>query len=114
MVEGHPDNSPSPAPEYDEQGVRTNTRLQRTKRTLTKNRVKTIRKCIALNPHYRPPPDFLANQKFEAKIFESHTELDHGEVESGGLITPKAKDQVRFLTEILDNVRRFVDEIWRF
>ena len=92
VVEGHPDNSPSPAPEYDEQGVRTNTRLQRTKRTLTKNRVKTIRKCIALNPHYRPPQDFLANQKFEAKIFESHTELDHGEVESGGLVTPKVKD----------------------
>ena len=63
--------------------MRTNTRLQRTRRSLTKNRVSTIRKCIALNPHYRPPQDFLANQKFEAKIFESHTELDHGEQESG-------------------------------
>ena len=25
-----------------------------------------------------------------------------------------AKGQVRFLTEILDDFRRFVDEIWRF
>ena len=27
---------------------------------------------------------------------------------------PEASDEVRFLTEILDDLRRFVDEIWRF
>ena len=34
--------------------------------------------------------------------------------ESGTQMDQAGKIQVRFLTEILDDFRRFVDEIWRF
>ena len=65
-------DSPSPAPEYDGMGVRTNTRAKRTREKLLAERDQLIRACIAVDPllsHYRPPPDFELNQKKTAKLF---------------------------------------------
>jgi len=52
----HTRRSPSPAPEYDDSGRRTNTRPRRYRERLSAERQSLIRQAAQLIPNYRPPP----------------------------------------------------------
>eukprot|EP01100_Stratorugosa_tubuloviscum_P009393 TRINITY_DN393_c0_g1_i2.p1 TRINITY_DN393_c0_g1~~TRINITY_DN393_c0_g1_i2.p1 ORF type:complete len:445 (-),score=209.75 TRINITY_DN393_c0_g1_i2:161-1495(-) len=57
------DRSPSPEPVYDNLGHRTNTREQRVREKLTRERQKLVERAIAINPLFRPPPDYKPLQQ---------------------------------------------------
>lgn len=50
--------SPSPAPVYNHDGKRLNTREQRTRTKLEKKRHELVLQCKRLNPSYKPPLDY--------------------------------------------------------
>jgi splicing factor 1 len=90
--------SPSPAPEYDSLGNRTNTREKRTRTKLMGERNDIIERYQKLNPLYRPPQEFINSQKFEEKIFIPVKE--HPEVNFIGLIIgPRGNTQKRLVQE---------------
>lgn len=53
----------SPDPVYDEHGKRTNTREQRIKKQLLKERQMLIEKALKLNPMFKPPSDYKPEPK---------------------------------------------------
>jgi len=59
--------SPSPEPIYDGQGHRTNTREQRTKDKLNRERQKLIDKAMKLSPLFKPPADYKPPQVKKTK-----------------------------------------------
>ena len=62
--------SPSPEPVYDTNGKRTNTREQRVKNKLTKERVSLINEAVKINPTFKPPADYKPiQQKKRKKLF---------------------------------------------
>jgi splicing factor 1 len=60
--------SPSPEPVYDKNGVRTNTRIQRHRDKLAKERDELMDQILKVNPNYKPPLGFKVNKKREKKI----------------------------------------------
>ncbi|ETP19682.1 hypothetical protein F441_06429 [Phytophthora nicotianae CJ01A1] len=68
MIEKDPNRSPSPPPQYDSNGKRTNTREVRMKAALEKRRRETIEELVKINPLFRPPADY-ARQKLHRKIY---------------------------------------------
>jgi len=50
--------SPSPTPVYDPLGRRVNTKDQRAKQRLERERVYLIDKAVKINPHFKPPHDY--------------------------------------------------------
>jgi splicing factor 1 len=67
-IERDPSRSPSPPPQYDGQGKRTNTREVRMRAALEKERQQTIEQLIKVNPMYRPPADYQ-RAKLSRKIY---------------------------------------------
>ena len=62
--------SPSPEPVYDTEGKRTNTREQRIRNKLTKERTSLINEALKLNPQFKPPSDYKATpQKKRKKLY---------------------------------------------
>jgi hypothetical protein len=57
--EGVVERSPSPEPQYDNNGKRTNTREQRQKEKLTKERQKYVTEAMLISPYFRPPADYV-------------------------------------------------------
>ncbi|KAJ9524255.1 hypothetical protein QJQ45_008425 [Haematococcus lacustris] len=55
--------SPSPEPVYNDAGVRCNTRDQRLKEKLIKQRNDIITELIKKNPNYKPPSDYRPEKK---------------------------------------------------
>ncbi|CAI5703474.1 unnamed protein product [Peronospora effusa] len=68
MIEKDPNRSPSPPPQYDSNGKRTNTREVRMKAALEKRRRETIDQLVKVNPLFRPPADYT-RQKLNRKIY---------------------------------------------
>ncbi|KAF1795801.1 Splicing factor 1, helix-hairpin domain [Phytophthora cactorum] len=68
LIEKDPNRSPSPPPQYDSNGKRTNTREVRMKAALEKRRRETIEELVTINPLFRPPADY-ARQKLHRKIY---------------------------------------------
>ncbi|GMF12545.1 unnamed protein product [Phytophthora lilii] len=68
LIEKDPNRSPSPPPQYDSNGKRTNTREVRMKEALEKRRRETIDQLVKVNPLFRPPADY-ARQKLHRKIY---------------------------------------------
>lgn len=66
--ERDPTRSPSPPPQYDANGKRTNTREVRMRAALEKRRQGVIEELMKVNPLYRPPADY-ARQKLQRKIY---------------------------------------------
>ncbi|TIB31958.1 hypothetical protein E3P86_03234 [Wallemia ichthyophaga] len=58
FVPSEAERSPSPPPSYDSWGKRTNTREQRYKLKLERERIKLIDKVMKMDPSYRPPSDY--------------------------------------------------------
>lgn len=67
-IEKDPNRSPSPPPQYDANGKRTNTREVRMKAALEKQRNDVIESLVKVNPLYRPPADYT-KQKLHRKIY---------------------------------------------
>eukprot|EP01091_Cochliopodium_minus_P008547 TRINITY_DN1959_c0_g1_i2.p1 TRINITY_DN1959_c0_g1~~TRINITY_DN1959_c0_g1_i2.p1 ORF type:complete len:263 (+),score=86.55 TRINITY_DN1959_c0_g1_i2:64-852(+) len=62
--------SPSPEPVYDGEGKRSNTREQRIKNKLTKERQSLINEAIKINPNFKPPSDYkVADKKKWKKLY---------------------------------------------
>jgi splicing factor 1 len=59
VLEQDPNRPPSPAPKYDKDGKRTNTREVRLREELTKERAKLIEELVKLNPLFQPPADAI-------------------------------------------------------
>ncbi|TDH65766.1 hypothetical protein CCR75_006514 [Bremia lactucae] len=68
MIEKDPNRSPSPPPQYDSNGKRTNTREVRMKDALEKRRREIIDELMKTNPLFRPPADYT-RQKLHRKIY---------------------------------------------
>eukprot|EP01133_Synstelium_polycarpum_P005930 gene5930-6869_t len=69
-VDDKDDRSRSPTPVYDNTGKRTNTREQRTKEKLSKERHHLISNAQLLNVNFRPPQDYQPpNEKKTMKIY---------------------------------------------
>jgi len=54
------DRSPSPEPIYDKDGKRLNTREQRAKEKLNKERTELVELALAMDSTFKPPPDYAA------------------------------------------------------
>ncbi|RLN63549.1 hypothetical protein BBP00_00004062 [Phytophthora kernoviae] len=67
-IEKDPNRSPSPPPQYDSNGKRTNTREVRMKEALEKRRRETIDQLVKVNPLFRPPADYT-RQRLHRKIY---------------------------------------------
>ncbi|KAJ2100507.1 hypothetical protein GGI09_002249 [Coemansia sp. S100] len=61
--------SPSPAPVYNSEGKRTNTREHRYRRKLEEERMRLVEERLKLDPDYRPPADYKRRSKFSEKVF---------------------------------------------
>ncbi|TFJ87948.1 hypothetical protein NSK_001294 [Nannochloropsis salina CCMP1776] len=62
--ESNPDKSPSPPPIYDSHGKRLNTREERMKAALKKERQDVIERLLKINPLFRPPADYVRQKPF--------------------------------------------------
>lgn len=67
-LEKDPNRSPSPPPQYDSNGKRTNTREVRMRAALEKSRQQVIEELVKVNPLFRPPADYT-RQKLQRKIY---------------------------------------------
>lgn len=67
-LEKDPNRSPSPPPQYDANGKRTNTREVRMRAALEKSRQTVIEELVKVNPLFRPPADYM-RQKLHRKIY---------------------------------------------
>lgn len=61
--------SPSPAPQYDNFGRRTNTREFRYRKKLEEERHKAIEKAMKIIPSYHPPSDYRRPTKTQEKVY---------------------------------------------
>ncbi|CEG49848.1 branchpointbridging protein [Plasmopara halstedii] len=68
LIEKDPKRSPSPPPQYDSNGKRTNTREVRMRVELEKCRRETIDELVKINPLFQPPADYT-RQKLHRKIY---------------------------------------------
>ena len=72
------DRSPSPEPIYNNQGVRINTRIDRTKNKLINQRNNAITKLKEIDPEYQPPSAFkYKNVNLEEKVMIPADEHPH-------------------------------------
>ncbi|KAL1872674.1 Splicing factor 1 [Diaporthe australafricana] len=62
----HSKRSPSPTPEYDASGRRTNTRQRRYRQRLEEERQALVGAAMNTNPGYQPPHDF---RNFQRRLF---------------------------------------------
>lgn len=93
------ERSPSPEPVYDAAGKRVNTREQRNKEKLQKERQNLVANAMAMNPLFRPPADYQPpSQKKTRKIYiplKEHPEYNF----IGLIIGPRGNTQKRMEKE---------------
>ncbi|GAB7366684.1 hypothetical protein MBLNU230_g0642t1 [Neophaeotheca triangularis] len=63
------DRSPSPAPQYDNSGRRTNTAPIRYKKKLEAERHELVEQAMKTIPNYHPPPDYRRPTKTQEKVY---------------------------------------------
>lgn len=63
------DRSPSPDPEYDASGRRTNTCVQRHRQLLEDERDRLIESAMQTIPNYQPPTDYQRSAQISEKVF---------------------------------------------
>jgi splicing factor 1 len=69
VVPADGDRSPSPPPQYDNQGRRVNTREYRYRKRLEDERHKLIEKAMKIIPNYHPPQDYRRPTKTQEKVY---------------------------------------------
>ena len=93
-----PARSPSPEPEYNNTGKRTNTREERTKKALLAERQKLVMRYQEINPLYRPPKEFMNSGSTMEKIFIPVKEFPETNF-IGLIIGPRGNTQKRLEAE---------------
>eukprot|EP01083_Nonionella_stella_P104990 301606_1 len=91
------DRSPSPPPQYDSAGKRTNTRELRTRTALMNTRMALLQRVMVLNPNFKPPPDYKP-PKLEKKLYipeETHPDYNF----FGLILGPRGNTQKRMERE---------------
>lgn len=88
--------SPSPAPQYDNQGRRVNTREYRYRKRLEEERHKLIEKAMKAIPNYHPPSDYRRPTKTQEKVYVPVN--DYPEINFSMIANP------RFLTSLSSNL----------
>ncbi|KAF2834746.1 hypothetical protein M501DRAFT_983614, partial [Patellaria atrata CBS 101060] len=68
-VPASPDRTPSPPPQYDNFGRRTNTREFRYRKKLEDERHKLVEKAMKDIPGYKPPADYRRPTKTQEKVY---------------------------------------------
>jgi splicing factor 1 len=96
-IEKDPNRSPSPPPQYDSNGKRTNTREVRMRAALEKERQEVIEQMVKLNPLFRPPADYV-RQKLQRKIYIPIKEFPNYNF-IGLIIGPRGNTQKRMEKE---------------
>lgn len=91
------DRSPSPPPVYNEMGVRVNTREQRAKEKLNKERQDIITELIKKNPNYKPPPDYRPEKKYKRIVIPQDEYPGYNFI--GLIIGPRGNTQKRMERE---------------
>lgn len=90
--------SPSPPPTYDHAGRRTNTRELRLRERLLRERAGLVQQARALCPALRLPPEYVAPQKRQIKIYLPEDEFpQHNFI--GMIIGPRGSTQRRMEKE---------------
>lgn len=84
VVPSEGERSPSPTPQYDTMGKRTNTREVRYRKKLENERHKLVQKALRSIPNYKPPADYRRPQKLQEKIYIPAN--DYPEINFIGLI----------------------------
>lgn len=69
VVPADGDRSPSPPPQYNNYGVRINTREYRYRKRLEDERHKLVEKAIKVIPNYHPPQDYRRPTKTQEKVY---------------------------------------------
>ncbi|KAL2108996.1 hypothetical protein VUR80DRAFT_3061 [Thermomyces stellatus] len=69
VVPADGDRSPSPPPQYDNQGRRINTREYRYRKRLEDERHKLVEKAMKTIPNYHPPQDYRRPTKTQEKVY---------------------------------------------
>lgn len=69
VVPPEKDRSPSPAPIYDNKGIRTNTRVIRYREKLEEERHTLVDRAIKIIPNFKPPSDYRRPGKVQEKIY---------------------------------------------
>lgn len=90
--------SPSPPPTYDHAGRRTNTRELRLRERLLRERASIVQQARVLCPALRLPPEYVAPQKRQIKIYLPEEEFpQHNFI--GMIIGPRGSTQRRMEKE---------------
>ncbi|KAJ2892168.1 hypothetical protein MKZ38_010176 [Zalerion maritima] len=69
VVPADGDRSPSPPPQYNNYGVRVNTREYRYRKRLEDERHKLVEKAMKVIPNYHPPQDYRRPTKTQEKVY---------------------------------------------
>ena len=100
VVPADGDRSPSPPPQYDNNGRRVNTREYRYRKRLEDERHKLIEKAMKTIPNYSPPSDYRRPTKTQEKVYVPVN--DYPEINFSTIANPT------FLTSNLSNTLTFV------
>jgi splicing factor 1 len=93
VVPADGDRSPSPPPQYDNFGRRTNTRESRYRKRLEDERHKLVERAMKTIPNYHPPSDYRRPTKTQEKVYVPVN--DYPEINFSMIANP------RFLTSLL-------------
>ncbi|KAL9071801.1 MAG: hypothetical protein Q9157_005330 [Trypethelium eluteriae] len=103
VVPADGDRSPSPPPQYDNFGRRTNTRETRYRKRLEDERHKLVEKAIKVIPNYHPPSDYRRPTKTQEKVYVPVN--DYPEINFIGLlIGPRGNTLKKMETESLAKI----------
>ncbi|OMJ26568.1 Branchpoint-bridging protein [Smittium culicis] len=84
VIPANKERSPSPEPIYNSEGKRVNTREYRYRKKIDDERNSLIENQIAVNPDFKPPPDYRKATRFSDKYFLPTK--DHPDINFIGLL----------------------------
>ena len=102
--------SPSPAPQYDNFGRRTNTREIRYRKRLEDERHKLVEKAIKVIPNYHPPSDYRRPTKTQEKVYvpvNDYPEINFSMTSSPQFLTHKSPSRLAVLPRFMSTVSKF-------
>ena len=107
--------SPSPPPQYDNQGRRINTREFRYRKKLEDERHRLIEKAVKTIPNYHPPQDYRRPTKTQEKVYVPVN--DYPEINFSMIANPPNPNQMILLPArvsiLWSLIRTIATLLWR-